>query len=94
MRKKLKNLKKKNSSCSCLFDHAKVGALVTENRDENSMSKKSRQNRSRDFSNFAKIIFEDFLIDNLTHSFRSVHAWTFFAFFDKNEGVLLNEFLQ
>ena len=26
--------------------------------------------------------------------FRTVHAWTFFAFFDKNEGVPLNEFLQ
>ena len=30
----------------------------------------------------------------LTHSFRSVHAWKFFAFFEKNEGVPLNEFLQ
>ena len=26
--------------------------------------------------------------------FPNVHAWTFLAFFDKNEGVPLNEFLQ
>ena len=34
------------------------------NRDKNVIRKKSRQIRSRDFSNFAKIIFEAFFIDN------------------------------
>ena len=33
------------------------------------MRRKSRQIRSRDFSNFAKISFEAFLIDNLKNGF-------------------------
>ena len=45
------------------------GALITEKRDENSKRRQSRQNRSSDFWNFWKLIFDTFYIDIFSSGF-------------------------
>ena len=65
-----KSQKMSSRSCSFgLFCTPSCGALIIQNRDENSMRRKRRQIRLREFSIFAEIIFEASFIDNLRNGF-------------------------